>query len=310
MSGFIASVDARTQLAGRNRMELLLFRLSGKQLYGINVFKVREVIQCPPLTRVPHAHPVVRGIISMRGTTMSVLDLSQAIGMAPVADADGSFLVVTEYNGSVQGFLVSAVDRIVNQNWAEILPPPAVARGGHYLTAVAHVEDQLVEIIDVERVLAEVVGEPPPVSDDIVRDPSDDERNLVLVVDDSSVARNQMVKTLTRVGCETVTARDGAEALDLLQGWLKDNTVEMQRLSLVVSDIEMPRMDGYTLCSRIRQTEGLKHFSVLLHTSLSGGFNEAMVAKVGADKFISKFEADLFAQAVLEHLNQPHVESA
>lgn len=306
MAGFMASVDARTQLAGRNRMELLLFRLSGKQLFGINVFKVREVIQCPPLTRVPQSHPDVCGIISMRGNTMSVLDLGRAIGMAPVTQVDGSFLVVTEYNGSVQGFLVSAVDRIVNHNWAEILPPPPGAAGGHYLTAVAHIDEQLVEIIDVERVLVEVVGAPATVSGDIVRDPDDDGHNLVLIVDDSSVARKQMVKTLEQVGCETITAKDGAEGFELLQTWLQNDTDEMKRLALIVSDIEMPRMDGYTLTSSIRQTEGLKHFSVILHTSLSGGFNQAMVDKVGADKFISKFEADLFAQAVLEYLNKNH----
>ncbi|MDH3714342.1 MAG: chemotaxis protein [Gammaproteobacteria bacterium] len=306
MAGFMASVDARTQLAGRNRMELLLFRLRGKQLFGINVFKVREVIQCPPLTRVPQSHPDVRGIISMRGNTMSVLDLGRAIGLSPITDVDGSFLVVTEYNGSVQGFLVAAVDRIVNHNWADILPPPQGATGGHYLTAVAHIDEQLVEIIDVERVLAEVVGAPAEVSEDIGRDPQDEGHNLVLIVDDSAVARKQMVKTLGQVGCETITAKDGAEAFELLQNWLHNDTEEMKRLALVVSDIEMPRMDGYTLTSSIRQTDGLKHFSVILHTSLSGGFNQAMVDKVGADKFISKFEADLFAQAVLEHLNKRH----
>ena len=239
---------------------------------------------------------------------MSVIDLGRAIGLSSVANVNGSFLVVTEYNGSVQGFLVAGVDRIVNHNWAEILPPPAGATGGHYLTAVAHIDDQLVEIIDVERVLAEVVGSPAEVSEGIVRDPADEGHNLVLIVDDSGVARKQMVKTLSRVGCETITAKDGTEALDLLQNWLLNDAEELQRLALIVSDIEMPRMDGYTLTSSIRQTEGLKHFSVLLHTSLSGGFNQAMVDKVGADKFISKFEADLFAQAVLEHLNRRHVE--
>jgi two-component system chemotaxis response regulator CheV len=283
----MASVDARTQLAGRNRMELLLFRLSGKQLFGI-------------MTRVPQSHPDVCGIISMRGNTMSVLDLGRSIGMAPITDVNGSFLVVTEYNGSVQGFLVTAVDRIVNHNWAEILPPPPGATGGHYLTAVAHIDDQLVEIIDVERVLAEVVGAPANVSEDIVRDPDEEGHNLVLIVDDSAVARKQMVRTLEQVGCETITAKDGAEGFDLLQDWLQNDTDEMKRLALIVSDIEMPRMDGYTLTSSIRQTEGLKHFSVILHTSLSGGFNQAMVDKVGA----------LFAQAVLEYLNKDHDPSA
>ena len=304
MTGFIASVDARTQLAGRNRMELLLFRLRGPQLFGINVFKVREVIQCPPLTRLPQRHPVVCGIISIRGNTMPVLDLGLAIGMPSIDAIEGSFLVVTEYNGRVQGFVVSAVERIVNHNWADILPPPQGAHCGHYLTAVTQVDEQIVEIIDAERVLAEVIGQPPEVSDAVVRHLPDAGQHLVLIVDDSSVARSQMVKTLAQVGCETRTASDGAEALALLQDWLRDGSDEFQRLSLVVSDIEMPRMDGYTLTSRIRSTEGLQRIPVILHTSLSGGFNQALVDKVGADRFISKFEPDLFAQAVFEHLNQ------
>ena len=304
MAGVMAAWDAHTQLAGRNRMEMLLFRLSGSQLFGINVFKVREVIQSPPLTRIPQRHPVVSGIISLRGHTMSVLDLGRAIGLAPVDNLAGSFLLVTEFNSSVQGFLVAAVDRIVIRSWVDILPPPKGLNAKHYLTAVTQIDEQLVEIIDVEGVLAEVMGAPPNVSDDIVTAPADNRHNLVLIVDDSRVARLQMEKTLRRVGCETVTAKDGAEALDLLHGWLHNDAEELRRLALIVSDIEMPRMDGYTLTRNVRQTEGLKHFCVLLHTSLSGGFNQSMVDKVGADEFVSKFDPDLFAKSVLEYVGQ------
>lgn len=307
MAGFIASVDARTQMAGRNRMELLLFRLEGKQRFGINVFKVREVIQCPPLTQVPASHRAVRGIINIRGKTMAVLDLSTAIGMGPLPDIKNAFLIVTEYNGSIQGFLVNSVDRIVNHNWQEILPPPKGDAGKGYLTAVTHLDDELVEIVDVERVLAEVMGVKSEVSEEQAHmlEPEAVKR-LVLVADDSVVARKQIGRTLDQIGCEHIEAKDGEEALDLLQQWLKDDAPEYHRLALIISDIEMPRMDGYTLTSAIRRTEGLRNFRVILHTSLSGGFNKAMVDKVGADEFIAKFDPDVLAGAIHTHMGLLH----
>ena len=307
MAGFIASIDARTMLAGRNRMELLLFRLEGKQRFGINVFKVREVIQCPPLTQLPDSHRAVRGIINIRGKTMAVLDLGLAVGMPALRDPDNAFLVVTEYNAAIQGFLVASVDRIVNHNWQEILPPPQGEAAKGYLTAVTHVDDELVEIIDVERVLHEIMGNDLEVSDDFTDAVEEvDDKKLVLIADDSVVARKQVCRTLVQLGCDVVQAKDGEEAFDILNGWLRNDAPELKRLSLIISDIEMPRMDGYTLTSAIRRTDGLKHYRVLLHTSLSGGFNKAMVEKVGADQFVAKFDPDILAKAVLEHRNKDH----
>ena len=168
MAGILDGVDMRTQLAGQNRMELLLFKLGKRQRFGINVFKVQEVIQCPPLTQVPQAHPVVCGIANMRGKTISIMDLSMATGGPALTDYQEKFVIVTEYNRKVQGFLVDSVDRIVNMNWEEILPPPKGAANGSYMTAVAKVDNELVEIIDVEKVLKEVVGGQENVSDGVI----------------------------------------------------------------------------------------------------------------------------------------------
>ncbi|MFT5658599.1 MAG: two-component system chemotaxis response regulator CheV, partial [Gammaproteobacteria bacterium] len=159
MSGVMASVDQRTQLAGRNRLELLMFRLGGQQLYGINVFKVREVLLCPGMSVVPLSHPVIRGISNIRGQTISIIDLSMAVGGPPIHDIKNAFVIISEYNRSVQGFLVQEVDRIVNLNWKDIFAPPSgTAAGSSYLTAVTNVDGKMVEVIDVERVLAEVIG--------------------------------------------------------------------------------------------------------------------------------------------------------
>src|SRR5690349_6528839 len=117
MAGILDSVDLKTRLVGQNRLELLLFTLDGKQIYGINVFKVREVLQCPKLTMIPKRHPVIRGVAHIRGGTISIIDLNQAIGNNPIQNIESSFIIITEYNRIVQGFLVHSVERIVNLNW-------------------------------------------------------------------------------------------------------------------------------------------------------------------------------------------------
>ncbi|HEY9150565.1 MAG TPA: chemotaxis protein CheV [Gammaproteobacteria bacterium] len=309
MSGLLANVDMRTRLAGHNRLELLLFRLSGKQLFGINVFKVQEVIQCPPLTTVPKSNRIIRGIANMRGKTIPVMDLSMAIGGPPQTQMEGRFVVVTEYNGSTQGFLVNGVDRIVNMNWEEILPPPRGAGRGHYLTAVTRVDEELVEIIDVEKVLAEVIGTRDTVSGELLETVGKDgEADLplhVLVADDSSVARNQIKRTLDQLGVSCTLARDGREALNQLQAWAEEGEMAVtDRIFMVISDVEMPEMDGYTFTTSVRSDPRFKDLYILLHTSLSGVFNNAMVEKVGADEFIAKFQPDILAGAVLKQIKQ------
>ncbi|HUH36995.1 MAG TPA: chemotaxis protein CheW, partial [Spongiibacteraceae bacterium] len=156
MAGVLDSVNQRTQLVGQNRLELLLFRLAGGQVYGINVFKVKEVLPCPRLTLVPRRHPVVRGLAHIRGGTLAIMDLSMAIGQRSLDDVDKCFVIITEYNRATQGFLVKSVERIVNMNWGAIHPPPRGSGRESYLTAVTEIDGRLVEIIDVEKILAEV----------------------------------------------------------------------------------------------------------------------------------------------------------
>lgn len=305
MAGILDGVDMRTQLAGHNRLELLLFRLGGRQRYGINVFKVQEVIQCPKLTKVPQSHPVVRGIANMRGKTITIMDLSMAIGGPPLQDYTDKFTVITEYNRKVQGFLVDSVDRIVNMNWEEILPPPKGASEGSYMTAVTQVDGELVEIIDVEKVLKEVVGGQDDVSEGIIEKRTEEQRpHHILVVDDSSVARKQVTRVLGQMGVEFTACKDGKEAHDLLKQWLAEGRDVEDFLSLVISDVEMPRMDGYSLTKSIRENPRLSKLHVILHTSLSGVFNKSMVEKVGANDFLPKWEPDTLAMMVQEHLHQ------
>ncbi|MCB1789141.1 MAG: chemotaxis protein CheV [Gammaproteobacteria bacterium] len=302
MAGILDGVDMRTKLAGHNRLELLLFRLGGRQRFGINVFKVQEVIQCPPLTQVPHANPTVLGIANMRGKTISILDLSRAIGAAPVGDPSDKFVIITEYNRKVQGFLVDSVDRIVNMNWEDILPPPKGAADGTYMTAVTQVDNELVEIVDVEKVLKEVVGGQDDVSDGIIVRRDESLPQHVLLAEDSSVARKQVTRVLDQMGVEYTTANDGVQAYEQLKRWLDEGKDVENWLALIISDVEMPRMDGYSLTKAIREHPQLTHLHVILHTSLSGVFNKAMVQKVGANDFLPKWEPDTLAMIVQDHL--------
>ncbi len=307
MSGVMASVDQRTQLAGRNRLELLMFRLGGAQLYGINVFKVREVLPCPKLSNIPQSHEFVLGIANIRGRTISIIDLGRAIGVSRIEDLDSALLIIAEYNQSVQGFLVHEVDRIVNLNWEDIHIPPSGAAGAGYLTAITQVDEQMVGVIDVERVLAEVVGLQTHVSTELksLLEAPPDDRKLVLVADDSVVARKQICRVLEEdMGLDTVTEKNGRLALERLRRWADEQDPDLERLALVISDIEMPEMDGYSFTTELRADPRLAHLVVILHTSMSGVFNQSMVDQVGANKFIAKFEPDVLAREITEVIRQ------
>jgi two-component system chemotaxis response regulator CheV len=304
MAGILDSVNQRTQLVGQNRLELLLFKLNGRQRYGINVFKVREVLQCPRLTSMPRLNPFVRGIANVRGSTISVIDLSLATGGKAITDIENRFVIIAEYNRSIQGFLVGSVERIININWDGILPPPKGSGKASYLTAVTEIDKELVEILDVEKILNEISPVNTEVSESLVKDidVSSVGDKIIFIADDSVVARNQVKKALTPLGVKIEMAKNGREALVRLRELAAETGNVNDRVGLLISDIEMPEMDGYTLTAEIKADPELKDLNVVLHTSLSGVFNEVMVTKVGADDFIAKFHPDELASAAKKWL--------
>ena len=309
MAGILDSVNQRTQLVGQNRLELLLFKLQGSQVYGINVFKVKEVLQCPKLTMIPKRHPVVRGIAHIRGGTIPIMDMAMSIGLNQLAEEviPNSFVIITEYNRKTQGFLVGGVERIINLNWEEIHPPPKGAGKENYLTAVTRIDNHLVEIIDVEKILSEVAPVPETVNEQFIEEVS--ERNAestptVLVVDDSIVARKQIQNCLQAIGIDVITKNDGKAAYDYLQNLVSDGSSISSHLTMMISDVEMPEMDGYTLTTLCKDDSRLAPLYIMLHTSLSGVFNQAMVAKVGANDFMAKFSPDELAEKVMEIIDR------
>lgn len=299
MAGILDSVNQRTQLVGQNRLELLLFKLAGKQRYGINVFKVKEVLQCPPLTMLPKLHPFVRGIAHIRGQTISVIDMNLATGGRAIDNLQDRFIIITECNRSIQGFLVGSVERIININWENVLPPPNGVGRSNYLTAVTELDGVLVEILDVEKILDEISPVETNITAEVLAQvPMEEMKNKrILVVDDSSVARKQIQRAISALGIECDLAKDGKEALLLLKELAKTQSV-IDKYALMISDVEMPEMDGYTLTSEVKTDPKLAGLHIILHTSLSGVFNQAMVEKVGANDFIAKFNPDELATAV------------
>ncbi|GEM77163.1 chemotaxis protein CheV [Vibrio sagamiensis] len=311
MSRVLNSVNQRTNLVGENRLELLLFTLNSRQLFAINVFKVKEVIKLPPMTKLPGCHHNIRGVASLRGKTVPVIDLRSAIGFPPLrGDAVEENLIITEYNRSVQGFLVGPVRNIINTAWTEIQPPPSTAGRAHYLTAITQIKEQqqsqIVEIIDVEKVLAEIIDYDVTISADVLD--HDLSKAMVgrkiLIVDDSATARHQVRDTLSQLGLEIIQCCDGLEALTLLKRWCDEGIEVDKELLMMITDAEMPAMDGYKLTHEVRSDPRMSLLFITLNTSLSGRFNQAMVDKVGCDRFISKFQPDLLVEVAQERLRQ------
>ncbi len=312
MSELLKSIDARTKLAGTNKLEILLFTLGTdsrngrRETFGINVFKVREVMRTPPITAAPDMPAAVEGMVSLRGALVPVVDLAKYAGVQ--TDTPRDIMIVTEYNGHTQGFLVEAVDTILRLDWGMMRVPPEmlVAQMGGLVTAVTELADgRLVMMMDVEKVLSETTK----YDDEFMYRsivPIDKPECTVFFADDSVVARKQIERTLQAMNVKYVAAINGRQAWEELEK-MAAYAVSLGRpvnemVSLVLTDIEMPEMDGYTLTAEIRSDPRLQKLHILLHTSLSGVFNQAMVKKVGADDFLAKFRPDDLAARVVERI--------
>ncbi len=316
MSTLINEIDARTRLAGANQMELLLFHLGTGEVFGINVFKVREVMKLPPLTRVPEADGRVLGMANIRGTMVPVIALRRTLGLGeqevdltkPECKENG-ILIITEYNASLQAFHVAAVDRIIRTSWSKIKTPPALVRENNKgaVTAVTMLDDsRMVLILDVEKVLSDICPRPDEEVYAGLSERPELKTKCVLFADDSSVARTQIRKALEKLGITYVQTTTGKEAWDYLTELSEDSAKQglpqVNRIQLVLSDIEMPDMDGFTLTKHIRSDPRLAHLPVVLHSSLTGSCNQDKGTQVGATDYVTKFDPKEFASKVMRYI--------
>ncbi len=289
--------------AAGSRLELLLFKLDHPQRYGINVFKVQEVVGYQPLTQMPNTHRFIKGVATLRGITMPILDLAQAIGMQPLENPEQGQIIITEYNRSVHGFLIRHVDRIVYTQWDQVQQLPKALGRNTYVTAVTLIENMLIEILDVEKVLDQVVHASTELSATLASQTLA-QNHRVMVVDDSSVARHQIQRALEQLGMECVLVTDGKRAMELFENLIADGIDIASHFAMVISDVEMPEMDGYQLTTWMRSNPHTRSLYILLHSSISGEFNADMVKRTGANRFIQKYHPDDLAQAVLDQIGQ------
>jgi two-component system chemotaxis response regulator CheV len=310
MSDLLKNIDARTRLAGTNKLEILLFtlgkdaRTGRSETFGINVFKVREVMRTPAITAAPEMPAAVEGMVSLRGVLVPVVDLGKYVGVGQ--DSPRDIMIVTEYNGHTQGFLVEAVDTILRLDWAQMRVPPDMltAHMGGLVTAVTELADnRLVMLLDVEKVLSETTryDNDSLIFKDIKAIPNA-ERYTVVFADDSSVARKQIVQTLELLGVKYIGAVNGRKAWEELKKIADAMEASGQKVSdmvsLVLTDVEMPEMDGYILTRHIKSDPRFSGVPVVMHSSLSGMSNQQLGLSVGVDEYVPKFEPQRLAQSL------------
>jgi two-component system chemotaxis response regulator CheV len=314
MSELLKNIDARTKLAGTNKLEILLFflgrdtRTGRKETFGINVFKVREVMRTPPITAAPEMPASVKGMVSLRGALVPVVDLAEYVGMASSTPRD--IMIVTEYNGHTQGFLVESVDTILRLDWAQMRVPPEMltAKLGGLVTAVTELEDsRLVMLLDVEKVLAETTNIDDSLQFVSIKPIDAGHDGMVVFADDSSVARSQIQRTLDALGVKYISAVNGRAAWDELRKLAayaeSIGKKPKDLIYLVLTDVEMPEMDGYILTKTIKTDPVFSGIPVLMHSSLSSSSNQQLGRSVGVDEYVSKFEAQRLAETLTRVIN-------
>jgi two-component system chemotaxis response regulator CheV len=297
----IDAVDARTKLAGSNKMEILLFSLGTRETFGINVFKVREVTRTPPITRTPNMPAGVEGVISLRGNIIPVISLGKFINISGAEGCNSETMMVTEYSRRTQGFLVQDVDRIVRVDWDKVKSPESVLSGHEGLiTAITELPDgKLVSILDVEQILVSAFGEE-AIPD--LQSVQSERQHTVFFVDDSIVARKEIAQVLEKLGVKHHQANNGMEGWERLRALASRAQAEgedlSQSISLILLDAEMPEMDGYVLTRNIKGDPRFDKIPVVMHSSLSSEANRAMGKSVGVDAYAAKFDPVVLADTL------------
>ncbi|MDP2879226.1 MAG: chemotaxis protein [Sulfuricella sp.] len=315
MSQLLKNIDARTKLAGTNKLEILLFtlgtdsRTGRRETFGVNVFKVREVMRVPAITHAPDMPPSVEGMVSLRGVLVPVVDLVKYAGVE--SGQKPEIMIVTEYNGHTQGFLVEAVDTILRLDWAAMRVPPDMltAQMGGLVTAVTELADgRLVMMMDVEKVLSETSR----YDDEYLFNnisPIEVKDRTVFFADDSSVARNQISRTLDAMNIRHISANNGKQAWDELQRIAAQADAAhvpiTNFIQLILTDVEMPEMDGYVLTKHVKSDPRFAGIPVIMHSSLSSEANQQLGRAVGVDDYVPKFEPHKLATTLTQLLSEP-----
>ncbi|QNA88902.1 chemotaxis protein CheV [Massilia sp. Dwa41.01b] len=312
-------VDERSNLTGTNKFELLLFRLGGdangerNELFGINVFKIREIVAMPSVTAVAGSPPHVLGVVNLRGQIIQVLDLPAIAGVIPKTGLN--IMLVTEFARTTQAFAVESVEEIVRLDWSQVMSAEKSAGSG-MVTSIARLEGEngaparLAQVLDVETILRNMNPDTGPeisaqtVGAKIAIKPG----SVILAADDSVVARALIEQGLEVMGLPFVMTKSGKEAWEQLHHIADAAESEgksvYDKVALVLTDLEMPEMDGFTLTRNVKKNARFANLPVVIHSSLSGTTNEEHVKKIGADAYVAKFSAEDLAATLRRVLKQ------
>lgn len=312
MASIQQEIDERTNLTGSNKFEMLLFRLGEapgsdrSELFGINVFKIREIVAMPPVTAMAGSPQHVLGVVNLRGQVIPVIDLPAVVGCVPKTGLN--IMLVTEYARTTQAFAAETVEDIVRLDWNQILSADdSMARG--FVTSIARLDDdknstRLAQILDVESILQRVLPNEAVEVNPGNLGPSVKIRpgSIVVAADDSFVARSMIEQELKALDLPFVMGKTGQEAWDKLL----EISAECQsrgipihdKVAVVLTDLEMPVMDGFTLTRNIKKDPVLRGVPVVIHSSLTGDTNENHVRSAGADAYVAKFAAQELADVL------------
>ena len=301
-----AEVDKRTNLAMSNEVEMLTFYLADQQLYGLNVFKIIEILETPKnISRIPHAHLNIKGEISFRGHPINLIDLGEYLGMKPIDYKHVlSYVLVCEYSTTIQGFLVDRPNVLVTKGWEEIIKPTGTVYENSCLTAITYHGGEPIQMLDVEKVLNDIVGISITISQELIDKGKQIVRqdHHILAVDDSKAACHLIQAVLNQMGIRHTVVDEAPKALELLEKSI--DSAGKSAYTMVFTDIEMPVMDGFTFTRKVKNNPRLAKVYVAINSSLSNRSNEEKAQQMGADDFIPKFTPDNMARIVIEQVEK------
>lgn len=294
---------------GNNEMELVDFRIKKQEngriyegIYGINVAKVQEIIRLPKLTELPGVPDFVEGIFDLRGVVIPVINLAKWMGVTvPKTKKIKPRIIITEFNNVLIGFIVHEAKRIRRISWKDI--EPASFSSGHgsidksRITGVTRIEgDQVLLVLDLESVVEELGFYQPEVNTDIKIQKFD---GIAMVLDDSSIARKMIKNTLEKMGFKVVEAIDGQDGLDKIEKLYQTYKEELHKtLKIIVSDVEMPKMDGFHFAAQIKDDKRFARVPIIFNSSISDVHSNVRGKEAGGEAYLVKFDANTFYSEV------------
>ncbi|MEH0711844.1 MULTISPECIES: chemotaxis protein [Vibrio] len=278
---------------------MLVFKLTLQQNFAIGTLKVREIVPYMPTTKIPYSHHHVIGTVTIRDLTVPVIDMAAAIGFRPIQEEEykNCYLIVTDCLRTVVAFMVRSIEKIIECDWKSIETPPSSAGHNIFVTGITRYEEKIVQMLDVELLLSKIY---PQYENTKIPMLTDIERERlkalnILLVDDSSIARKQLSDALDRINIPYQICKNGSDALDLM----KQDAEANRPIDLLVSDIEMPGLDGYELAFEVQNDSALNNSYRILHTSLSSEICVDRAHQVGAHEALEKFNAGELIEAML-----------